>query len=67
MKQQELQNITQQVLMDYQSRGGSAEITDEEKEELEAIADRRVRLGSFWPKSARKTKSVSRIRNCKGR
>ena len=45
MKQQELQNITQQVLMDYQSRGGSAEITDEEKEELEAIADRRVRLG----------------------
>lgn len=45
MKKQELQNITQQVLMDYQSRGGAAEITDEEKEELEGIADRRVRLG----------------------
>lgn len=45
MKQQELQNITQQVLMDYQSRGGEGDISDEEKEELEEIADRRVRLG----------------------
>lgn len=45
MKNMELANITQQVQMDAQQRGAEAELSDEEKEELEAIAERRVRLG----------------------
>lgn len=45
MKKQELENITRQVMMDHNERGGEAELTDDEKEELEAIAERRVRLG----------------------
>ncbi|MCB1591814.1 MAG: trigger factor [Alphaproteobacteria bacterium] len=45
MKAQELENITRQVMADYEQRGGEAELNDEEKEELEAIAGRRVRLG----------------------
>ena len=45
MKDMELQNIMQQVKMDNQQRGVTDEPTDEEKEELEGIAERRVRLG----------------------
>ncbi len=47
MKEQELNNIIQQVQADNQQRGGDpeAELSDEEKEELEEIANRRVRLG----------------------
>lgn len=45
MKDMELQTITQQVQMDSQNRGVDADLTDEEKDELEAIAERRVRLG----------------------
>ncbi len=45
MKDMELENILQQVKMDGQQRGVDQEPTDEEKEELAEIADRRVRLG----------------------
>ncbi len=45
MKDMELQNILQQVSMDNQQRGITEEPTEEEKEELAGIADRRVRLG----------------------
>lgn len=45
MKDMELQNIMQQVKMDNQQRGITEEPSDEEKAELEDIADRRVRLG----------------------
>ncbi len=45
MKEMELQNILQQVKLENQQRGVDAEITNEEKAELEDIADRRVRLG----------------------
>ncbi|MBI1301941.1 MAG: trigger factor [Alphaproteobacteria bacterium] len=45
MKEMELENIMHQVKMDNQQRGVDAEPTDEEKKELEMIADRRVRLG----------------------
>lgn len=45
MKEMELKNIMQQVKMDNQQRGIDADPTDEEKAELEEIADRRVRLG----------------------
>lgn len=45
MKDMELQNILQQVKMDNQQRGITDEPTEEETEELKAIADRRVRLG----------------------
>ncbi len=45
MKEMELQNIMQQVNLDNQQRGIDAEMTDEEKTELEGIAERRVRLG----------------------
>ena len=45
MKDMEMQNIMQQVKMDNQQRGIDADPTDEEKAELEEIADRRVRLG----------------------
>ena len=45
MKDMELQNITQQVKNDAQQRGAEKELTDEEKKELDTIAERRVRLG----------------------
>ncbi len=45
MKDAELQNIMHQIKMDAQQRGVSEEPTEEEKEELEVIAERRVRLG----------------------
>lgn len=45
MKEMELKNIKQQIEMDNQQRGVDAELTDEEQEELQDIADRRVRLG----------------------
>lgn len=45
MRTQELENITRQVMMDHQQSGGEAELTDDEKAELEMIAERRVRLG----------------------
>lgn len=45
MKEMELENIMQQVKMDNQQRGVDADPTDDEKKELEVIADRRVRLG----------------------
>ncbi len=45
MKDMELENILHQVKMDSQQRGVDEEPTDEEKEELGEIADRRVRLG----------------------
>lgn len=45
MKAMELENIMRQVEMDNQQRGVDAEMTEEEKAELETIADRRVRLG----------------------
>ncbi len=45
MKKQELENITRQVMMDHNERGGEAELTDDEKDELKVIAERRVRLG----------------------
>ncbi len=45
MKAMELENILQQVKMDNQQRGVDAEPNDEEKAELEKIAERRVRLG----------------------
>ncbi len=45
MKDMELQNIMHQLKADAQQRGVTEEPTDEEKEELEAIAERRVRLG----------------------
>lgn len=45
MKALELENITRQVQMDSESRGAAAELTEEEKEELAIIAERRVRLG----------------------
>ena len=45
MKDMEMQNIMHQVKMDNQKRGVDADPTDEEKEELELIAERRVRLG----------------------
>lgn len=45
MKDMEYKNILQQVEMDARQRGAESELNDEEKEELEAIAERRVRLG----------------------
>lgn len=45
MKALELQNITRQVQMDSENRGVEAELSDEDKAELELIAERRVRLG----------------------
>lgn len=45
MKDMELENILHQVKMDSQQRGMNEEPTEEEKEELAEIADRRVRLG----------------------
>lgn len=45
MKELELQNITRQVEMDSQNRGVDAQLSDDEKAELELIAERRVRLG----------------------
>lgn len=45
MKDMELQNILQQVKQDNLQRGVTDEPSDEEKEELGEIADRRVRLG----------------------
>ena len=45
LKEMELKNITQQVLMDNQQRGVTEELSDDEKADLEIIADRRVRLG----------------------
>lgn len=45
MKKQELENITRQVTADHEERGGESELTDDEKAELETIAERRVRLG----------------------
>jgi len=45
MKDMELQNILQQVKMDAQQRGVDEEPDEEEKAELEVIAERRVRLG----------------------
>lgn len=45
MKDMEFKNILQQVEADAKQRGAGTELTEEEKEELEAIAERRVRLG----------------------
>ena len=45
MKDIEFENIMHQVKLDNQQRGVSDEPTDEEKEELQDIAERRVRLG----------------------
>ncbi len=45
MKAMELENILQQVKMDNQQRGVAGDPSNEEKEELAEIADRRVRLG----------------------
>lgn len=47
MHEMEYNNIMQQVMMDFQRRSGEqeAEISDEEKDELRTIANRRVRLG----------------------
>ena len=45
MKDMELENIMRQIKMDNQQRGVDEEPSDEEKAELEDIADRRVRLG----------------------
>ncbi len=45
MKAMELENILNQVKMDNQQRGIEVEPNDDEKAELETIADRRVRLG----------------------
>lgn len=45
MEEMELNNITRQVEMENQQQGLNIELKDEEKEELRAIAQRRVRLG----------------------
>lgn len=45
MKDMELENIMHQIKSDNQQRGITAEPSDEEKEELNSIAARRVRLG----------------------
>ncbi len=45
MKDAELQNILHQIKVENQQRGVDEEPSDEEKEELEVIAARRVRLG----------------------
>jgi len=45
MKDLEMQNILHQIKVDNAQRGVTEEPNDEEKKELEAIADRRVRLG----------------------
>ncbi|MGH1404898.1 MAG: trigger factor [Alphaproteobacteria bacterium] len=45
MKDAELQNILHQIKVENQQRGVDEEPSDEEKEELDVIAARRVRLG----------------------
>ncbi len=45
MQEMEMQNIMHQVKLDNQQRGITEELTDDEKNELEEIAARRVRLG----------------------
>ena len=45
MKDLEMQNILHQIKVDNSQRGITEEPDDEEKKELEAIAERRVRLG----------------------
>lgn len=45
MKALELENIIRQVEMDNEQRGNEGTLSDDEKAELEQIADRRVRLG----------------------
>ncbi len=47
MKELEYANIRQQIAMERQGalKGGKLELSDEEEEELHAIAERRVRLG----------------------
>lgn len=45
MLEMEYESIIQQVEMEHQQAGGQGSLTDEEKEELKDIAERRVRLG----------------------
>ncbi len=45
MQEMELQNILHQIKVENQQHGKDSEISDEEKAELEEIAERRVRLG----------------------
>ena len=58
MKDMEYKNILQQVEMDARQRGADSKLSDEEKEELEAIAERRVRLGLILSEIGRDNKIV---------